>query len=110
MRALISVVGFFSYGFYLYEGYVQLAVWALVYLVLMTGLKGQTLGKMAVGIRVVREDGSVPGLGYAALREVVGKFASTIALFLGFLWIARDPEKRGWHDHIAGTRVINVRR
>ena len=86
-----------------------LALSALYY-VLLTGLRGQTVGKMTLGIRVVRADGRLPGLGYAALREVVGKFVSAIALFLGFLWIAWDREKQGWHDKIAGTRVIKVRR
>ena len=81
-----------------------LALSALYY-VLLTGLRGQTVGKMTLGIRVVRADGRLPGLGYAALREVVGKFVSAIALFLGFLWIAWDREKQGWHDKIAGTRA-----
>ena len=78
----------------------------MLYYVLLTGLRGQTVGKMALGIRVVRSDGQVPGLGYAVLREVVGKFVSVIALFLGFLWIAWDRERQGWHDMIAGTHVV----
>ena len=78
----------------------------VLYYVLLTGLRGQTVGKMALGIRVVRSDGQVPGLGYAVLREVVGKFVSVIALFLGFLWIAWDRERQGWHDMIAGTHVV----
>lgn len=89
----------------------RLAAWAfpLLYYVLMTGLRGQTLGKMALRIKVVRADERVPGLGYAALRETVGKFVSAVAFFLGFLWVAWDPAKRGWHDYIAGTRVIKTR-
>ncbi len=81
-----------------------------LYFVLLTGLKGQTLGKMAAGIRVVNQEGLVPGVGRAALRETVGKFVSTIALLLGFLWVAWDPEKQGWHDKMAGTHVVTVRR
>lgn len=50
---------------------------------LFIGLKGQTPGKMLVGIKVVREDGKVPGLGTAALRETVGKLVSGIVLGLG---------------------------
>ncbi len=81
-----------------------------LYFVLLTGLKGQTLGKMAAGIRVVNREGLAPGVGRAALRETVGKFVSAIALLLGFLWVARDPEKQGWHDKMAGTYVVTVRR
>jgi hypothetical protein len=40
----------------------------LVYYWLMTGIKGQTVGKMAVGIKVVNAQGDTPDLGYAALR------------------------------------------
>ncbi|MFQ6030481.1 MAG: RDD family protein [Dehalococcoidia bacterium] len=80
-----------------------------LYFVLFTGLKGQTLGKMVAGIKVVDAEGEVPGILKAILREVVGKFISTIALLLGFLWVAWDPRKLGWHDHIAGTYVVRKR-
>ncbi len=94
VRAVLAVLG---------------VVLPLGYYVALTGLKGQTIGKMSLGIKVVNVDGKVPGLGYAALREIVGKIVSGIMLLLGFLWIAWDPRKRGWHDYIAGTRVVKVR-
>ncbi len=81
-----------------------------LYFVLLTGLRGQTLGKMAVGVRVAGKDGKAPGLGYAALREIVGKFVSGFVFLLGFLWIGWDGRKQGWHDKIAGTFVVRVRR
>jgi uncharacterized RDD family membrane protein YckC len=80
-----------------------------LYYWLFTGLKGRTLGKMAVGIKVVNAAGSVPGLGHAALREIPGKILSTIAIFLGFLWVIWDEQKQGWHDKIAGTYVVKAR-
>lgn len=79
-----------------------------LYYWLFTGLRGQTPGKMAVGIKVVDAQGDRPGLGGAALREVLGKLISTIVLYVGFLWIAWDKQKQGWHDRIAGTHVIKV--
>ncbi len=81
-----------------------------VYFVLLTGLRGQTLGKMLLRIKVVDEAGQAPGLGRALLRESLGKFVSTIALGVGFLWVAWDREKQGWHDKIARTHVILVRK
>ncbi len=80
-----------------------------LYYWLFTGLKGQTLGKMAVGIKVFNATGSVPGLGRAALREIPGKILSTIAIYLGFLWVIWDKQKQGWHDKIASTYVVNAR-
>jgi uncharacterized RDD family membrane protein YckC len=81
-------------------------VTGFVYGVLFIGLKGQTPGKIALGIKVVNAQGEVPGIGRAALREIVGKIASAIVFLLGFFWIGWDRRKRGWHDHIAGTFVV----
>ena len=55
-----------------------------VYGVLFIGLKGQTLGKMALSIQVVDAQGNVPGIGRAILREIVGKFVSAIIILLGY--------------------------
>lgn len=75
---------------------------------LFTGLRGQTPGKMALGIKVVDAQGNRPTLRVAALREVLGKLISTIVLCLGFLWIETNKQKQGWHDRIAGTYVVKV--
>jgi uncharacterized RDD family membrane protein YckC len=80
----------------------------LFYFWLFTGLAGQTPGKMAVGVRVVNSEGAKPGLGIAALREILGKFISFCIILLGFIWIAFDGKKQGWHDRIAGTYVVRV--
>ena len=79
-----------------------------MYYVALTGLKGQTLGKMALGIMVVNAQGEPPGIRRAAFREIVGKFVSEIAIFLGYLWVGWDKKKRGWHDHIASTYVVRA--
>ena len=76
------------------------------YSVLFTGLRGQTLGKMVFGIMVVDELGDLPGLRRAFVREVPGKLISFLVLGLGFLWIAWDERKQGWHDKIAKTYVV----
>jgi len=82
----------------------------LGYAVILTAWRGQTVGKMALGIQVVDRDGNIPGIGAVLLREIVGKFLSGIALGLGYLWVAWDREKRGWHDHISGTYVVRKSR
>lgn len=80
----------------------------LLYYWLFTGLKGQTPGKMLVGIKVVDAWGNKPGLASAALREIPGKIISIVVLFIGFLWIAWDTQKQGLHDKLATTYVIKV--
>ncbi len=79
-----------------------------LYYWLFIGLRGQTPGKMVVGIKVVDARGDRVGLGVAALREILGKTLSAIALYIGFLWIAFDYNKQGWHDKIASTYVVKV--
>lgn len=79
------------------------------YYIYFIGAKGQTPGKMALGIKVVKVGTSeAPGYLKAFLREVVGKLLSVIILFLGYLWMLWDSKKQTWHDKIAGTIVIKV--
>ena len=76
--------------------------------VVLTAARGQTVGKMAVGVKVVTADGQKPGVGAVLLREVVGKTISAVILFVGFLLIAVDGRKRGLHDRIGSTFVEKV--
>lgn len=39
---------------------------------------------------------------------MLGYILSTLPLCLGFIWIAFDGKKRGWHDMIAGTLVVKM--
>jgi uncharacterized RDD family membrane protein YckC len=80
-------------------------VW-LAYFVFTTGLLGRTPGKMAFGIYLRSDSGRI-NLVTAGLREVVGKAISVMTLGVGFLVIAADREKRGFHDVIAGTRAVH---
>ena len=78
------------------------------YAVFFTGYCGQTPGKMALRIKVIRTDGSPMTYGRAALREVLGKFISGILLGIGYLMVAFDSQKQGLHDKIADTYVIKL--
>ncbi|MFN0153686.1 MAG: RDD family protein [Gaiella sp.] len=82
---------------------------ALAYQIYLEGgHSGQTVGKKAVGIRVVdlKTGGSI-GYGRAVLR-MIGKWISGLPLYLGYLWMLWDPEKQTWHDKIATTAVVPV--
>jgi len=65
-----------------------------------------TPGKMLMGVMVVdARTGEIPSTGRLILRYL-GYFVSTIPLGLGYLWVAGDSRKQGFHDKIAGTLVI----
>lgn len=79
----------------------------LIYYVGLTA-QGATLGKRVFGLKVVQEDGSPPGFGRALLRQTVGYWISSAVFYLGFLWIAFDDQKQGWHDKISQTYVVRA--
>ena len=78
------------------------------YFVFYQASRGQTLGKKAMGIRVVDLAGNKPTAMTFFLREIIGKFVSSIILFIGYLMILWDGKKQGLHDKIAGTVVVRV--
>ena len=86
------------------------ALIGVFYSIYFIGKKGATPGKKLMKIRVVNKDTKeVPGILKAFLREIVGKFVSSVFFFLGYLWAVWDKEKQTWHDKIAGTIVIDDR-
>jgi len=100
-------------------------VYSLLYFVGFWSWRGQTPGKMLIGARVVRRDGSPIGLGWSLLRYLLywmpffGPIVLLAALVSGwFVFLlplitlvvtALTREKRGIHDFVAGTVVINTR-
>jgi uncharacterized RDD family membrane protein YckC len=76
-----------------------------VYFLALHGWQGQTLGKMFMGLRIVRADGEEVTPGLAFLR-FSGYALSLLPLGIGFFWSIIDREKCAWHDHLAATRVV----
>lgn len=101
---------------------------AAVYEVAFIAAKGQTPGKMATRIRIVRtNDGANPGWGASAARWALPSAASVardFALAVGAAWAAAnllgvlgvlvyisllwDQRRQGWHDKVAKTLVVNT--
>ena len=73
------------------------------------GQWGQTVGKAVLGLKVTRADGS--RLSYwRSFARYWAYLVSLVPLGLGFISIGLSPHKRGWHDFICGTRVVELRR
>jgi uncharacterized RDD family membrane protein YckC len=75
------------------------------YYVYFWHMQGATPGKMAMGLRVVNDQGTNPTLSQAIIRVLV-MIISGAVLFIGYLW-ALGRERRTWHDLAAGTYVIH---
>ena len=74
--------------------------------VLFWKFRGATPGKMAISAKIVdARSGGAPSTGTLVLR-FFGYIVSMLPFFLGFLWIAFDRRKQGFHDKIAKTVVV----
>ncbi len=78
----------------------------IIIIVLFWIYREATPGKMLIGAKIV----DAKTLAKPSSGQYIGRYfayyVSTIFLFLGFIWIAFDQRKQGWHDKLAHTVVI----
>ncbi len=74
--------------------------------VLFWRYRGATPGKMAVSARIVDATTGGPPSTARLIGRYFGYIVSTLPLFLGFIWIAIDRRKQGFHDKLANTVVV----
>ncbi|HEX3481445.1 MAG TPA: RDD family protein, partial [Kofleriaceae bacterium] len=88
-------------------GLVLLGAIGLTYLLVFQIIVGQTLGMRLLRIKIIDVYGDRPSAPRCIAR-CAGYLAGVATLFLGFLWMGFDSEKRGLQDWIAGTYVIRA--
>ncbi len=84
---------------------VSLVVNLSYFIVMESSEKQGTLGKMAVGVKVVDANGDRISVG-AAVGRYFAKILSGLILLIGFMMVGWDDKKQGLHDKLAGTYVI----
>ncbi len=93
-------------------------VMAVVWLVsaIVLGVSGNSPGKAITGLRVVHHgDGTPIGVGPSLLRSLVLGISGLPTFGIGIATLAwtavedRGRQRRGWHDHLARTVVVDVR-
>ena len=105
------------------DSIIQAAI-TLGYFVVLTAALGATLGKMALGMRVVGADGNKAGVGAILIREIIVRSSGAIlAIFLGqeigggigalvsliaVFVILIDDKRQGLHDKVAKTFVVRA--
>ncbi len=72
-----------------------------------TRREGQTPGKSAVNIRVIKTDGTPISDSDAVIR-VFGYYVSSLALGIGFVWALFDANNQCWQDKMANTYVVTT--
>lgn len=84
-----------------------LALVKLAYFAAFTAMGGQTIGKMASGIRVVADDNQ-PLDPSRAVGRALGGAVSLLSFGLGLIPALVGPERRAFHDRVAHTRVVDL--
>ena len=80
------------------------AMFAAVVFLLLWNMIRSSLGKIVFRAYIVDSSGQRARFGQL-LARYLGYFVSLFCFGLGFIWIAFDPKKQGWHDKLAGTVV-----
>lgn len=83
---------------------------ALINFVGLPLVRGQTVGKMLMGLTILNMDGTDIRLGTVVLRHIAGYPATALTLGIGFLISAVNASGRSLHDFIAGTIVVRGRK
>lgn len=93
------------------EGFSALVYFVVVfaYYMLMEGYLGQTVGKMLLGIKVVREDnGEVPGPGGAAIRTALRIIDGLFFYLVAFIAVLASGKNQRLGDMVAHTLVVRT--
>ena len=79
----------------------------VLYYILSEGYLGQTVGKMVLGIKVVREDnGEVPGLGGATIRTLLRIVDGLFSYLVAFITVLISGKNQRLGDMAARTLVV----
>lgn len=87
--------------------FILLAVPVAYHWYFWTRRDGQTPGKFALGIRVIKSDGGQLGDVDAVIRAI-GYHVSAMVFGLGYIWTLFDKKNQTWHDKMARTYVIRA--
>lgn len=79
---------------------------SIAYFVLMTYFMGRTFGKRIMKLRVVSAEDRKLTFFEVAFREIIGRYLSTVILYIGYFMIGAGDQKEALHDYLADTRVV----
>ncbi|HET7312009.1 MAG TPA: RDD family protein [Mycobacteriales bacterium] len=95
--ALLMIIG--------YLGALAIVVWNRW---IRQGTTGQSLGKQALNLKLIREaDGQPMGTGMAFVRDLA-HFLDSIACYIGWLWPLWDNKRQTFADKVCSSVVVNV--
>jgi uncharacterized RDD family membrane protein YckC len=107
----LALIGLYNGNFGLpqtrYAGVAITLMIAFLYLALTQSLCGKTFGMMLTNTRLVDDLTAEPISAPRAILRTVGCLFAVAPAGIGLLWGAFSPQRRGWQDYLASTRVIS---
>ena len=96
--------------FFVIEGaiFTVAGLFSLLYEVFFVWKYDATPGKMALGLKILRPDGSKLSVWRIVGRQL-SRAISAMILYIGYIMAGLDEEKRALHDRICDTRVVRTR-
>jgi uncharacterized RDD family membrane protein YckC len=86
--------------------YLLVLVVTIGYQIYFWGTSGSTPGMRMFRLRVVDAVSGGPiGFSRATIRWLM-TLVNSWACYIGWIWVAFDPRKQGWHDKVANTVVV----
>ena len=85
-------------------------LFGIVNSIVLPVFSGQSLGKIATGLRIVAINGTAASHRALALRQTFGYLLTILSLGLGFLLSVFSSKGRALHDYVASTVVIYAKR
>jgi uncharacterized RDD family membrane protein YckC len=70
---------------------------------------GASAGKLILGLRIVDEPTGGRPTAWQCIGRYVTALIGILCVGLGYVWIAIDPRKQGWHDKLVRTLVVRGR-
>lgn len=77
-----------------------------IYFIALTYKSGATIGKRLFHLKVVSTEDRKPTLFEVIYRETIGRFLAGVIGNVGYLLVAVQEQKRGWHDMLSDTQVV----
>jgi uncharacterized RDD family membrane protein YckC len=97
-----SINGLPAFLLFLFDFLVGIAYFSFLW-----STRGQSIGMMATGLRVIQTDGTPLTLGRAVARALALALSFAIC-FVGVIMVAFTQRKQGLHDLICNTLVVHT--
>lgn len=104
--AMVNAPGYISA--YLANSLMQAFILGSIFIVVWS-YSAATPGKWLLRMRIVDEKTGLRPTRRQFIIRFIGAILASLPFMLGFLWMAFDKKKQGWHDKMAGTVVVKVK-